>query len=220
MKNPWLQLPKQAPFVLEIDQAKIQNHNQKANALKKIHTEMYPEPFLGNINSEIVLLNLNPGFGGEEDLLTHKSNNNFVELLKKNLSQEKLQYPFIFLDPKTEGTPGYKWWNERLKTLIEKVGREKLAKSILCLEFFPYHSEKFGFSKTIPSQEYNFHLLKNAIQNKALIISMRSKRYWETHVPELVGYKNFHELNSPQNVYITQNNCPEGYPEILKRLGL
>lgn len=220
MQNPWKELPKNPPFILEIDKKIVDKHNQNAGHEFQVVGNMYPEPYLGNHDAEIVLLNLNPGFGGEEDLKNHKENKQFVTLVKKNLRQDDLEHPFIFLDPNISETPGYKWWNARLRTLVEKVGRKKLAESLLCLEFFPYHSKKYNFKELVPSQEFNFYLLKEAIKRDAIIISFRSLSKWSSAVPELKDYKSLYQLNSPQSVYFTENNCPEGYNLTLKKLGI
>jgi hypothetical protein len=218
MQNPWKKLPENPPFILDIDKNIIDKHNKKSKSKYQIVDHMYPEPYLGRHSADIVLLNLNPGFGGEEDLKNHKMNKPFIELLKKNLVQEELEYPFIFLDPTISDTSGYKWWNTRLRTLIEKVGRKKLAKSLLCLEFFPYHSKKYNFKELVNSQRYSFYLLEEAIKRDAFIISFRSFSKWSSAVPELQDYKHLYHLNSPQNVYFTKNNCPEGYDATLNKL--
>jgi len=86
------------------------------------------------------------------------------------------------------------------------------------IEYFPYVSEKFGCQTCIPSQAYNFYLVQEAIRRNALVIQMRSKRVWQEAVPGLMSYHNYYELRNPQNPAISQNNCPDGYPEILKVL--
>lgn len=218
MQNPWEKLPSKKPFILESDKKLIDFHNQKSKSIHKVITEMYPEPFFGNIDAEILILNLNPGFGGQADIEQHETNEYFITLLTKNLLHEKIEYPFLFLDPKISNTPGYGWWNKRLRTLIEDVGREKLAKSLLCLELFPYHSSKYKFKGKVASQEYNFFLLRKAMERNAIVVSFRGYEKWTSHVPELSNYQNLYRLNSPQAVYLTQNNCPEGYPIITKKL--
>lgn len=220
MQNPWTELPKNSPFVLDIDKAAIDNHNQEVGYDFQIVPDMYPEPFYGHHDADIVILNLNPGFGGEEDLKHHRKNHYFIELLKNNLWQNELEYPFIFLDPKISDAPGYRWWNARLKTLVEKTGRSKLAKSLLCLEFFPYHSKKFNFKKLINSQHFNFQLVKKAIKREALIICFRGFKKWSSAVPELLQYKKLFPLNSSQSVYLTLGNCPLGYNAVLNVLGV
>ena len=94
---------------LERDKNIIDKHNQNAKDDFQVVADMYPEPFLARHDADIVILNLNPGFGGEEDLKNHKENIFFIELQKKNLMQDELEYPFIFLDPNISETPGYQW---------------------------------------------------------------------------------------------------------------
>jgi hypothetical protein len=56
------------------------------------------------------------------------------------------------------------------------------------------------------------------MRRNALIVQMRSKREWQEAVPELTSYHNYYVLRNPQNTTISVNNCPDGYPEILKIL--
>ena len=101
--------------------------------------------------------------------------------------------------------------------MIKEVDKEKLAHSLLCLEFFPYHSERYrGMSTLVPSQMYTFHLLEEAMKRKALIIQMRSKTIWQYYVPELKNHNNYFQLRSPQNVTVSRNNCPEGFDKIIE----
>lgn len=219
MENPWIKLPEASPFVLEIDEIAISQHNQIAKQDHQVILEMYPEPFIGNNDADIVILNLNPGFGGEEDLENHINHQHFINLLKGNLNQDKLDYPFFFLDPRISATPGYKWWNARLKKLVGLVGRKKLSKSILCVEYFPYHSKRYNYSnQVLNSQSFSFQLVRNAVKRGALIVCFRSLNKWKEAVPELEEYENLYKLNNPRAVYLTPNNCPDGFEAILSKM--
>jgi hypothetical protein len=220
MENPWTKLPSAPAFVLASDQHLINIHNGRAVENYKIVTEMYPEPYVGNPEADIVILNLNPGFDGENDLRQHQKNLPFIDLLKSNLNHTHLDYPFFYLDPTVSDTPGYRWWNKRLKTLLKSVGSKKLANSLLCLEFFPYHSSKFNFNQVLESQQYTFELLRKAIGRGATIICFRALSKWLQAVPELAIYDNLYKLNSSQSVYLTYNNCPQGYNIILEQFGI
>ncbi len=217
MDNPWTNLPKNEPFILDEDKEEITKFNYEIKEDYKIHLELLPEPFLGNPKSNIVLLNLNPGYH-DEDFQFHNNNSYFIEILKKNLSHKEQNYPFYLLNPKIAESPGYKWWSLKLKSLIQKVGIEKVANELFCIEFFPYHSKKYkSINKILFSQEYNFNLLKESIKRNALIIIMRSSNKWLEFIPELKNYK-FYKLKSNQNVSITKNNLGESFDEILKIL--
>jgi hypothetical protein len=160
---------------------------------------------------------LNPGFA-TTDYPFHKENAYFIDICRKNLAHAPTDYPFYLLDPQIADAPGAKWWSQRLKRLIQASDRKTVAQNILVVELFPYHSESFGFKGILPSQHYSFHLVRAAIARNAVIIQMRSQRQWFEVIPELRSYSNYFMLNNVQQVYVTPNNCPEGYPHILEVL--
>ena len=216
MKNPWVTLPYEKPYVLPEDKQEILKYNKKVNKDENlIRTELIPEPYLGDPSSEIILLNLNPGFS-IKDKLFHNDNDYFIKSCRKNLLHKDQEYPFYLLDPKNSKAPGYKWWTQKLKKLINKFGNKAVANNIFCIEFFPYHSIKFKLNKNILfSQKYSFYLLRKAIKRDTLIVIMRSRKIWLENVPELEKC-NYYELNSPQNPCLTPNNLPDGYDELIK----
>lgn len=217
MENPWVTLSDEKPYVLSEDKQEILKYNNNVNKEENlIRTELIPEPYLGNPSSKIILLNLNPGFS-IKDKSFHNDNDYFINSCRKNLLHKNQEYPFYLLDPKNSNAPGYKWWTQKLKELINKFGAKTLANNIFCIEFFPYHSKKFKLNKTIlPSQKYNFYLLRKAIKRNALIVIMRSRKIWFNNVPELKDI-NYYELNSPQNPCLTPNNL-DRYDELIKQL--
>ena len=60
MNNPWRHLPDIPPFVLDSDRRAIEEFNASASADTHVHLDLLPEPFLGNKDAPVVLLNLNP----------------------------------------------------------------------------------------------------------------------------------------------------------------
>ncbi|MCL2282565.1 MAG: hypothetical protein FWC26_04535 [Fibromonadales bacterium] len=158
-----------------------------------LRLKLYPEPFIGNPDAPIYLLNLNPGYD-EINKTEHKENEKLIECIKENNSQKPMTYPFYWLDPALEGTSGSKYWKEgrlqktkkiaksgkyvlqtippRLGDLLEEIDHIKLSKKIFCVEYFPYHSKNYNVNKKIilPTQEYNRYLIEQAIEktlNKA-----------------------------------------------------
>ncbi|MDQ6662100.1 MAG: hypothetical protein M3Z24_14190 [Chloroflexota bacterium] len=217
MQNPWLSLPKTLPFVLECDKQIILDFNSKVKRQYQLHLEILPEPYTGNPRAKIILLNLNPGFY-ESNARFLTGDIYFQETSGANLAHESLEYPFYLLDPENSECPGDDWYKRKFRRLIEQFGRKRVAEEICVIEYFPYTSEKFGCNICIPSQAYNFYLVQEAMRRNALIIQMRSKRLWQEAIPALASYHNYYVLRNPQNTAITENNCPDGYPEILKIL--
>ena len=217
MRNPWIELGQEPPFLLGTDYDSIMRFNESADEIHRIHHEVLPEPFLGDQNAGVVLLSLNPGFNLADEKF-HIRCEYFKASLRKNLVGDKQDYPFYLLDPKNSKTPGYKWWNRKLKRLIDASSREKVAQGMLCIEFFPYHSKKYrSLGRILASQEYNFYLLREALRRNATVVVMRSRQRWLKHVPELASY-NYLCLLNPQNPSISQGNLPDGFRQIVEKL--
>ena len=205
--NPWLALPSQPPYVLQCDSDTISGYSAKAKEDYKFHLNVLPEPFIGFPKAPVVLLNLNPGFD-DRDPEAHKRPD-FQGLLRRNYGHGSSDFPFFFLDPCLTDTPGVEWWESKLKWLLEDFNRMQRARSLLCVEYFPYHSRRFRWAKKlkVDSQHYGFGLVRSAIDRKAVIVIMRARRLWIERVPELDKYSRTFTLNSPQNVVVSPGNC-------------
>ena len=129
----------------------------------ELHTELYPEPYMGNLsNPKIVFLFLNPGYS-EKDNDVH-ADPMMAKAFENNLNQDfkETDYPFCWLsfkDPIKEENPGAFYWNRLidqknkdnsfLRNLAiarnehEDKTRIWLAQNICDIELFPYHSKKF-----------------------------------------------------------------------------
>ena len=217
MNNPWVNLPNLPPYILPSDNDFVEHHNNKVSENYQIQTNLYPEPFLGNPNSNIILLNLNPGFTPAE-FYYHTDDKYFVEQIQANLCH-RAKYPFFLLDPLVSESPGGKWWNKRLKQIILQTSLDIVSNKIFCIELFPYHSKNFRMTgSSIESQEYSFEILKLAIQREALIILMRGRISWEKSFPQLKDC-NYYSLKNPRSPYISKNNLPDGvFEKIIERL--
>ena len=215
MQNPWTSLPTRAPYLLASDENAVMQFNASAEDIHKIRYELRPEPFLGRIDAEIILLNLNPGFSEDDHLLYEQEY--AQSIWKKNILHEPLEYPFFLLDPQLSGFPGPKWWVRHLKEPIQVASKDvqTVANKICCIEFFPYHSRRYAWKGGIlESQKYSFHLAELAVERDAVIIVMRGAEQWYEAVPKLSTHKRKFELNSKQNVVISKGNCPEGFPHV------
>jgi len=216
MDNPWHPLPRTAPYILHEDLPFISSFNEKAGPDHKIVTNILPEPFLGNItDAKVVLLNLNPGFS-EKDLFWH-TQPEFISENRKDLLHES-NPPFYLLNTKFRDSGGFIWWRAHLKQFISQFGLDSVARSFMCIEYFPYHSKRYKSMPIIPSQQYSFYLVMEAIKRTLPIIIMRGKKLWLEGVPELSAYP-YSSLNSAQNVSVSKGNLPgETYDTIVKLL--
>ncbi len=204
--NPWLRVPSEPPYFLPCDLDIIRAYNAKHPTGKyRLQSRVLPEPFMGRMTAPVVLLNLNPGFDGR-NIEEHRCSR-FKALIRKNYSQTRSGYPFYYLDPTFE-TLGRQWWEKKLRHLLKVFGPKQLARSILCIEYFPYHSRGFGHaSLELPSQEYGFCLVGLAIARQAVVVIMRARNLWTKRIPELKRYPRKCTLNSPQNPALSPGNC-------------
>lgn len=220
MQNPWVNLPETPPFIALCDRESIQSYNQNADDEHRIHTEFMPEPFIGNPNAPVFILYRNPAFHKEHITILH--NQDYLRLSRANLRHEHRGYPFYHLDPSLRDSPGYNWYRGKFKALIRDVGEEIVAHSIFVVEYFPYFTESEpGHLLSIPSQAYSFSLVEKAMRRRAVIIQAVGKNLWQNTaaIPGLATYPHSYELNSSRMPAISERNCPDGYPEIIRALG-
>ncbi len=200
-QNPWIELPTEAPFVLPCDDPFVSHYNKSTKATNlRIHVHLLPEPFHGSINAPVVVLLLNPGVGTQEARL-HKQPT-FAQALRKSITQTESVEHFHLVD-ESKG-PGHVWWKKTCNALREV---ESLPRKLLSIEFSPYHSKSFGHGLLrLPSQEYSFHLVKQAMQREALIVCMRGQSHWFGAIPELATYKHLLSLKNPRSASLSPGN--------------
>ena len=95
---------------------------------------------------------------------------------------------------------------KKLKSLIKPRGafeRQVVARSILNVPYFPYASRTFGHSRLrLPSQDYSFRLVQEAVSRHAIVVLMRTGAPWLTAVKELNGYEKLYCVRNTQNPVI------------------
>jgi len=203
LNNPWVDLPEHANYIAPCDIQALKDPKYKLYGLR---FDAFPEPFGGNLDSaKVVCLLLNPGFD-ETDTTTNFDNEYWVREVRANL-EHKTESPFLYLSSKVENTGGYKWWSAKIRPLeLAGVTRNDLANGLMMIEFFPYHSVSYTYNKQyIPSQYYQFLLVREAMRLGKTIIVMRARDRWLEAVPELKTYP-YLELNSYLNVSISRAN--------------
>lgn len=203
MENPWKNVTWEHPYS-ESDKDIILNPKYH-NKLQIFDT--LPEPYTGNINSNVICLNGNPG--RMDPRFAHKEL--FAEEMKKTLSHTSKE--FIWLSEKLRSTDhwGIGWWENMTKDLRNELGYKP---QLFVLEYFPYHSTKMFSFPSLPSDSYRNYLLANAMEEKKLIVIMRAQKRWEEIKEEGLGerlktYSNKIVLHNPQRVYLTKNNMGE-----------
>lgn len=121
--------------------------------------------------------------------------------------------PLCYTQPATakwkynDGSENIDWYWQRTKKIREIVGWEAVAHKLTYLEMFPYRSIKLRYPKKLPpSQQYTFHLLREALKRNVWIIITRMETDWIMNVPELVNYPKLICLHSKQNVTLSPGN--------------
>jgi hypothetical protein len=218
MLNPWLNYKFENSTVHNEDLDLINQFNSKAKTDFQYSDVLLPDPYIGSLNSKLMLLALNPGLS-DSDFDVHK-NTNYIEHHWKNINQTELDYPFYYLNPKLD-CPGTHWWHNKLKWIIQDLNLKNVANNICCLQLTPYHSVRFKRNpKQLHTQSFIAHTLKEHIKKGYPIVIMRSKKLWVELVPELGTYQNAFLLRNPRNPTLSPNNIgDENYLKLLEILG-
>jgi hypothetical protein len=169
-----------------------------------------PSPYNGNPKkARIYLLNGNPGYDTDKNILAFdKKYKNSIII--PNYKHEITDCPFADFKDELKDTGGAKWWGSRLRCLIEKAGLDKVSHSIFNAEFFPYHSRSWkNLNKTLPSQEYTFNLIRDAMKRNVKIVLIRFAKPWFNAIPELETYKYVLRTKNPQSAFISPGNIAD-----------
>ena len=181
----------------------VQEFNRESRDIEKIDGQLLPEPFFGRRDAPLVILLLNPGIGSDDR--KHHEQKNFKEMLLADLRSSDPATHFHLSD-RTAG-PGHRWWLRACKELIEDLGIDRVMRGILSVEFSPYHSEVFAHAHVrLPSQEYGFELVRQAIDRRAHIVCMRGLRLWTGAIPELGRYENRVDPKNNRSAALTRGN--------------
>jgi len=207
MQNPWLDLPSVPPFVAPGDAPQLSRLGSRLRGPFELRLDLLPQPWTGNVNTaEVFLLALNPGFS--EIDYSDLRNPDYADQWRKTLSFAT-RTPFYFLDPAFAHTSGFQWWHRRLREMIAVVGIEAVAAKVMCLEHFPYKSKSYRpLGMTLPSQDFTFELLKDAMRRGKQVVVMRSERIWLDSVPELKTYP-YIRLSNHQNPHLSRAQMSE-----------
>ncbi len=200
-RNPWQNL--KPIYVLPEDLAAIAHHRNYSN----LRLDALPSQVIGGLDkAEVVFLLLNPGFN-EKDVSVDLTLPHFVEANRRNHT-DPFGSPFYYFGSGLEVTGGYIWWARILKPLIKAgVTEATLRDKIMAIEYFPYHSKDWKDLPSVPSQQYAFELVREAMsRNKTIII--RSPKRWLEAIPELAAYP-YVTFNSQLNVTVSPKNLGE-----------
>jgi hypothetical protein len=153
-----------------------------------LHLGLLPQPYLGDLyNADIVILLLNPGLA-TCDYYLEENHPDFKEQLMATLKQEKRDH--IFLDPRWSWTPGFNWWEKKLREVAKLISENKfggnygkalnaLATRILSIELYPYHSFEFRSpAGNVPASTKAAQTFARSISEDRLVICTRGANQW------------------------------------------
>lgn len=235
MNNPWIELTEFAPFELPMDSEWISGYRRSldkwvdrqsdSQASKLLHdyalrTDITPFPYYGNpALAKVIVLQANPGY--DPDWETNSLTPLILDLDRKNLLHQN-ELPLCYTQPEyaywkyNDGRGNEDWYWKRTRAIREKVGWEAVARGIMYMEAFPYRSIKLMTPRTLPpSQQYTFHLLKEALKRNVWVVMTRMDRYWLENVPELKGYRKLAKLKNRRSVYLSSGNMDKDAFELL-----
>lgn len=263
MNNPWTVLANQlrdgtistSCIALDVDKPAIEKFNKKIDSKENedkekqiVHLEQLPEPFIGNPEAKVVVLNLNPRYDEEETKNYQDTNEEQADNYKKIKLLRELtisnwehglndaDYPFYPLNPKFDASIGIaKYWSGAFKSLLQEVGkagysaeeaRKKVAQNIFVVECFPYHSQNGGGHPVVPSQKYSVQLVQEAIERGSMVVVIRHKHHWEHAIIDLVEHKNRYNYKNAQSASLSCKNIVHninksdecGFNEIVKTI--
>lgn len=207
-ENPWLNIS-WGNSIADIDKEYL----AKLSCFKKIQTNTLPEPYTGDVTSNVYCLNLNPGSACVCDNSEPQLKKDFEEYTQKTLRHEIDENMWFLL----KGTAGYDWWQQMTKDLCENP-------RMFVIEYFPYHTVKGTyFPRKLPSYEYSNQLIRQAMAENKYIVIMRHRKEWLQRISGLEKYKRLVCLNNPQNPCLTkkninpsEKNIERGFPANIK----
>jgi len=232
VQNPWLHLPNEAPFIAPGDVEAVAALNVRASRTAdhrhrfRLQTQLLPDPFTGRVDAPVVLWTANPGYTDNErarrwgpdiqsDDFWHSRSEDLWECYRRNLRHEAQAYPLFFLNPRLRGSPGHRCYTRQFRNLIDDCGDKQVARHVLVVEEFPYHSREYPSGWRMPSQAYSHFLMRKAVERGALIIALRARRALLEMVPEVRGARVLGRRS--RNPALSPGNL-DGYGEIVERI--
>ena len=200
IENPWLNISWENS-IAEIDKEYL----AKFSCFKKIQKNTLPEPYTGDVTSNVYCLNLNPGDACVCDDSEPQIKKEFEEYTLQTLRHEIKDNMWFLL----KETAGYTWWQQ----MTEELRKYKKGKNprMFVIEYFPYHTVKGAyFPRKLPSYEYSNQLVRQAMAENKYIVIMRHRKEWLQRISGLEEYERLVYLNSPRRPYLTKNNFKPG----------
>lgn len=200
IENPWLKISWEKR-IADIDEEYL----TKFSCFKKIQKHTPPEPYTGDVRSNVYCLNLNPGDACVCDDSEPQIKEKFEKYTQLTLRHDIDENMWFLL----KETAGYTW----LQQMTEELRKYKKGKNprMFVIEYFPYHTVKGAyFPRKLPSYEYSNQLIRQAMAEKKYIVIMRHRKEWLQRISGLEEYERLAYLNNARRPYLTKNNFKPG----------
>lgn len=201
--NPWLNIGWNLDRVAGCDKSYLASWPNS----KYIQMNTLPEPYTGDVDSDVYCLNLNPGAACITTASAPKLKKDFEDYTQQTLRHSIKDN--MWLLPLFQGTAGYTWWQQKTKWLRDWLQKNKNRQDprMFVIEYFPYHTPKgMKFPVDLPSYAYSDQLILQAMAADKYIIIMRHWNEWLKRIPELKTYGKLARLKNPQNPCLTAKN--------------
>ena len=214
MQNPWLNVKPGDPIKMaDGDDNTLVNFIN--NSIDK-DLKDWPEPYMGDRNANVYLLNANPA--RNLDLNDGWEDPDYDTIMQNNLQHKPTadKHPFVFFNDIEVNTTvgkiplgGCKWWQKRTAQLRKEL---ELEPNFFVVEYFPYRTDN---AKDIPdpqtlaktkSYQYANQLIEDAMAAGKIIVIMRMKEKWLSRIPGLADYRKLYQLVNTRQAWITEGN--------------
>jgi len=204
MVNPWANLPGTAvvvsedrPYIDAFNSRHLDAHHQLQEHHPLFGFPLLPEPFLGDVcRAPIVILQQNPRVQVTETKRTKKRLRAPIVKTATDFDNERMR---DYLSNPCERSChvtvlANEWWEKVTRALWDAckergVTSSDFEQSICSIEFLPYWSQNFHSSAAmlrLPSQDFTFFLVREAIHRDAIFLILRGAAAWYAAVPELL----------------------------------
>jgi hypothetical protein len=187
MKNPWLEIPSEPPYMLERDCEELAALSAKKRS--DIEDHYIPEGWVGNLDTaQVILLMSNPGSDTPKGLGSiesaaeyHKTFPYHRKRALANLREEFGERPFFSLDPALRFTGAFRYHARAFSAFLNgESDYVRLSQRIATAELFPYHTKRFVHHDVeLTSTEYYIRKVARRIEQGALVICVRSFSLWK-----------------------------------------
>ena len=216
LENPWSDFKYSSKMVHPMDFSAVTEHNQTSKPEYQFLLHLAPEPWIGNLKGNLLVLYANPG--ATQDNLNRVIQENHTRVMEKsikNLTQSNAEFPHFHFDPELSGTEGAKWFESKYKWVLDSTSRRAVATNLITCELAPYHSVKWKVPKVMPpTQEFTYQVIRDGIERDAVILLARSARIWIEHIPQLAKYNRVYYPNSI-NASVSPSNYPGNFDKII-----